>query len=307
MSRNQGKQYLSPIPYMYGLHAWMLPLAGAFMWCATLLAMMITWAATGKPKYPSQEGNIPYISDVGAYTLKPLFVVGAVITGLGFFFTVLAETILRTRGRLLPAVRRRGVVLGVISCIWALVAAAGLGLLAGFDTWRYSTLHRLFLLIFMLGTVFSAIASTIEFLVLKREARHAAGLSDTTDFTFNIVKMVKGLTVSYIAKLILVVTEVALSFAFGVTMYKRWNNTAAILEWAIAYIFTFYLLTFYFDLRPAARTKDGHYDVSGVGDRLRLELGGRGSHNGRPSASGTVGGSSTPEMAQVIGATSQRA
>lgn len=96
----------------------------------------------------------------------------------------------------------------------------------------------------MLGTVFSAIASTIEFLVLKREARHAAGLSDTTDFTFNIVKvcfllgmiqrrliydfckMVKGLTVSYIAKLILVVTEVALSFAFGVTMYKRWNNTA---------------------------------------------------------------------------------
>lgn len=44
-------------------------------------------------------------------------------------------------------------------------------------------------LIFMLGTVLSAIATTVEFLVLKREARHAAGLADVTDFSFNIIRV----------------------------------------------------------------------------------------------------------------------
>lgn len=80
----------------------------------------------------------------------------------------------------------------------------------------------------------------------------------------------------------------------------------AILEWIIAFVFVFYVLTFYFDLRPAARAQDGKYDVSGVGDQLRVELGrgnGRGSRaglgRGRASGSGAVAGSSTPEMAQV--------
>ncbi|GAB1525428.1 hypothetical protein RhiTH_008591 [Rhizoctonia solani] len=283
---------------MYGLHAWQFPLAAAFMWAATLTAMIITWAAKGKPVYESQDGSIPYISDIGASFLKPLFVVGSVITGLGFFLTVLSERVYREKGRLLSNVQRRGAVMGVISCICALIAAAGLSLLAGFDTLNYTTLHRLFLLIFMLGTVLSAIATTVEFLVLKREARHAAGLADTTDFTFNITKMIQGLAGSYIAKLIIVVIEIALSIAFGITMYKGSNEVAAVLEWMIAYIFVFFLITFYFDLRPAAGSPKGKYDVSrivGVGSRAELGPGGRPSMSTRASGSEQV----TPEMGQV--------
>lgn len=41
----------------------------------------------------------------------------------------------------------------------------------------------------MLGTVLSAIATTVEFMALKREARHAAGLADVTDFSFNIMSV----------------------------------------------------------------------------------------------------------------------
>ncbi|KAF8604436.1 hypothetical protein BDV93DRAFT_471961 [Ceratobasidium sp. AG-I] len=291
---------------MFGFHVWMFPVASAFMWCATLLAMMITWAATGKPIYPSQDGTIPYISDIGASYLKPLFVVGCVITGLGFFFTVLSERFLRMRGRLLPNFRRRGAVLGIISCICAFIAAAGLGLLSGFDTLRHPSLHRLFLLIFMLGTVLSAIATTIEFLALKREARHAAGLADATDFSFNIMRTAQGLTGSYIAKLLLVAVEIALSVGFAVTMYAGKNNVAAILEWTISFVFVFYVLTFYFDLRPAAHAADGKYDVSSVRDQLRADLGGRrgGSRAGLDHESGSRGVSvdrrtSDPEMAQV--------
>ncbi|QRV99499.1 Frag1 domain-containing protein [Ceratobasidium sp. AG-Ba] len=277
---------------MYGLHAWMFPLAAAFMWCATLLAMIITWAATGRPIYASQDGSIPYISDIGASYLKPLFVTGSIITGLGFFLSVLSERIYRMRGKLLPNVRRRGAVLGVISCICAMIAAAGLGLLSGFDTLRYTSLHRLFLLIFMLGTVLSAIATTIEFLVLKREARHAAGFADVTDFSFNVVRMAKGLSWSYIL--------------------RCHNNVAAILEWTIAFVFVFYVISFYFDLRPAAGSPDGKYDVSGIGDRLHVETrGGRRSGSAvglrNEGQRGEIAGASDPEMQQLGGTTSRSA
>jgi type IV secretory pathway VirB2 component (pilin) len=105
----------------------------------------------------------------------------------------------------------------------------------------------------MLGTVLSAIATTVEFLVLRREARHAAGLADITDFTFNISKvrivryssrpvthfvrqMVQGLTGSYVSKLIIVVIEIGLSIAFGITMYRGSNLAAGTSLLAYTYL-----------------------------------------------------------------------
>ena len=65
----------------------------------TLLAMIITWAAQGKPHYVSEDGTIPYISDIGADILKPLFIVGCSITGVGFFLSLVIERWLRHSGR----------------------------------------------------------------------------------------------------------------------------------------------------------------------------------------------------------------
>ena len=76
-----------------------VPLFTAFIWLSTLIAMLITWAATGKPHYVSVEGTIPYISDIGADFLKPLFVVGCSITGVGFFLCLVIERWLRHNGR----------------------------------------------------------------------------------------------------------------------------------------------------------------------------------------------------------------
>ncbi|KAG8743232.1 hypothetical protein FRC10_000233 [Ceratobasidium sp. 414] len=152
----------------------------------------------------------------------------------------------------------------------------------------------------MLGTVLSAIATTVEFLVLKRETRHAAGHADATDFTFNIMKMARELSWSYIAKMVVVVIEIGLSVGFGVSMYSSRNNVAAVLEWAIAFIFVFYVFTFYFDLRPAAHSPDGKYDVSGAGDQLQVEMR---DDRRSSSAAGLRGGGhrqgSGPEMQQA--------
>ena len=76
-----------------------VPVFTAFVWLSTLIAMLITWSATGKPHYVSMEGSIPYISDIGADILKPLFVVGCSITGVGFFLCLVIERWLRHNGR----------------------------------------------------------------------------------------------------------------------------------------------------------------------------------------------------------------
>ena len=69
------------------------------LFTATLWAMLITWLASGRPKYPSMEGSIAYISDVGADILKPLFVAGCAVTGVSFFLSLSIERWLRHEGR----------------------------------------------------------------------------------------------------------------------------------------------------------------------------------------------------------------
>ena len=61
--------------------------------------MLITWLASGRPKYVSQDGKIAYISDVGADILKPLFVAACAITGVSFFLSLSIERWLRHEGR----------------------------------------------------------------------------------------------------------------------------------------------------------------------------------------------------------------
>ena len=83
----------------YHRHYICVPIFTAFVWLSTLLAMLITWFATGRPHYVTMDGSVPYISDIGADILKPLFVVGCSITGVGFFLCLVIERCLRHSGR----------------------------------------------------------------------------------------------------------------------------------------------------------------------------------------------------------------
>jgi type III secretory pathway component EscT len=67
----------------------------------------------------------------------------------------------------------------------------------------------------MLGVVFSALFTTVEY----RRLGQAFG------------KERKALVISYRFKQIIVCVEIALSVAFGVTMYRKLNDAAAVLEW----------------------------------------------------------------------------
>ncbi|KAG9048674.1 hypothetical protein FS837_012302 [Tulasnella sp. UAMH 9824] len=85
--------------------------------------------------------------------------------------TLVAERWLRHRGRLTHESTTAQKVLAGLAIFGSVLGGAGLILLAGFDTKRYTTLHRLFLGLFMLGVALSAIFTVIEYLSLSKHNR----------------------------------------------------------------------------------------------------------------------------------------
>ena len=61
---------------------------------------------------------------------------------------------------------------------------------------------------------------------------------------------------SFWLKLTFIVIEVALVIAFGVLLTRSDNDAAGVLEWVIAFVFSFYVFSFALDLYPAVRTKN---------------------------------------------------
>jgi len=124
-----------------------------------LLGLLIHWNVVGRPHYASMDPNqsIAYISDVGAEKLKPLFIAGSCVTTVFLDLAFLSERWLRHRGRLVANTTTMEKVLSGLSMVFALVGTAGLILLSIFDTLRHPTLHDIFLLLFIVGYVVSAV------------------------------------------------------------------------------------------------------------------------------------------------------
>ncbi|KAJ7911502.1 Frag1/DRAM/Sfk1 [Mycena leptocephala] len=221
-----------------------IPIFGAFIWFGTILSMLITWlvqGGTSRPRYSSQAQSIAYISDVGADILKPLFVTGCSITAVTFFLSLVIERYLRHSGRLIPTMRRREKYFSVLAVLGSVVGGAGLILLSVFDTKRHQKLHRGFLLMFMVGVALSAIFTCIEYRWISK------------DFHF-----LRQLRRAYIMKGIIVGILVILAIAFGGALSSQSAfNAGGVLEWTISLGFTFYLLTFYYDLRQAKGVRKG--------------------------------------------------
>lgn len=88
-------------------------------------------------------------------------------------------TVPRSTPRLMPNMRTRERVFGTLAVLSSLVGGAALILLAVFDTKRYVTLHRLFLLIFMLGVVLSALFTIVEVRPLLSRLHHSQDSSSS--------------------------------------------------------------------------------------------------------------------------------
>ncbi|KAL2146531.1 hypothetical protein VTI28DRAFT_3712 [Corynascus sepedonium] len=226
---------------MVRLSYWVTPILGGIVWLATLLALLLYWIVhEHRPHYSSMDPaqNIAYISDVGASDLKPLFIVGCVLTTVLLDLSFAADRWLRHRGRLAPNTTTGEKVLSGLTILFAIVGTAGLILLSIFDTVRHPKLHDIFLLLFIAGYVLSAVFICWEYWQLGRNHRETSILR-----------------LSFYIKLVFIIVEVALAIAFISLSRTGHYNPASVLEWVIAFIFSAYVFSFYVDLYPAARTK----------------------------------------------------
>ncbi|KAF4120179.1 Frag1/DRAM/Sfk1 family [Geosmithia morbida] len=221
---------------------WWLPIIACVTWTATLLGMMLWWFVTVHQKVlVTMDGPmpLPYMSDIGALSLKPLFIAGSTVTVVAFSLAFAAERWLRHRGRLALNVSKNEKILAVLATIFAIIGSAGLILLTVFDTLRHHTLHYAFLGVFIGGFIISAIFVCWEYQRLG---------SKYPEYPL--------LRVSFFIKLVFIFIEASLVIAFGVLTLVDDLVHAAYLEWTISFLFGFYALSFTVDLWPARRTKE---------------------------------------------------
>jgi hypothetical protein len=214
--------------------------------------------------------SIAYISDVGAETLKPLFIAGACVTTVFLDLSFLSERWLRHRGRLARNTTTMEKVLSGLSLVFALIGTAGLILLSIFDTLHHKNLHDIFLLLFIAGYVVSAIFICWEYQRLgirtpppPQNSQTALALTRELEYREHRI-----LRISFWVKLTFIIIEVILAIAFAATNFKKSYNAAAVLEWAIAFIFTLYDASFFIDLIPAVGTR---HSVRRYGNQTEMQ------------------------------------
>ncbi len=136
------------------------PILAGLVWLATLLGLLLYWIIPDHQTHYSSMADtqrIAYISDVGASHLKPLFITGCVLTTVLLDASLAADRWLRHRGRLAPNTTVMEKVLSGLTIACAVVGTAGLILLSVFDTARHPRLHDVFLALFIIGYVLSAV------------------------------------------------------------------------------------------------------------------------------------------------------
>lgn len=254
---------------MWGYTA-LLPLFSALMWFGMLLGMLIYWCTNGRPHYPSMDPDqtIAYISDVGAFRLKPLFITGSTIMVVTLDLSLMAERWLRHNGKLARNTSTFQRILSVSSIVFAIAGACGLILLSIFDTYRHDRAHDGLLLLFMAGYILSAVAICTEYQRLGIHYRQH-----------------RILRISFWVKLFFILVEIILAIAFASTTFGSHQNVAAILEWTIAYTFSFYILSFILDLLPSVQ--NSRHVPQGLKDAEKRLEGGAPYDNA--NANGTTG------------------
>ena len=248
--------------------------------------MFIVWEVEGSPHYVSMDSNqrIAYISDIGAQGLQPLFIAGSCVTTVFLDLSFASERWLRHTGRLAKNMGMAEKVLSGLSIIFAIAGTCGLILLSIFDTVHHPRLHDGFLLLFIAGYVISAIFICAEYQRLGLHFRQH-----------------RVLRASFWMKLFFIIVEIFLAAVFVGTSFTTHKSIAAVFEWVIALIFTFYVLTFVVDLLPASQDhqKMTNLELGHVDGAVEEHQGGS-TANGRETYAGAVanGQQPKPPMAQ---------
>lgn len=80
------------------------------------------------------------------------------------------------------------------------------------------------------------------------------------------------LRVSFWIKLAFILVEIVLAIAFAACNFRKLYNEAAVLEWSVAFIFTFYVISFFVDLLPAANAKHSNMKFAAGPQATQMQM-----------------------------------
>ena len=217
----------------------LLPLGAGTVWSVTLLALLVCWLEEGRPRYPSQSNPyVAYISNIGAFRLKPLFIVGAILTSLTLVGTIITVHLAfyqhRNQQRELFTEHRWRYtrVFSILACIFALASCPCQICLPIFDNHRTPQIHHVLLSLALAGTALTALCTTITFWGEMWPPR-----KEETPDEIQRRRCI-------IASNTLFITEVALGIGFIAFLWTRHYRVAGILEWVMSFLFTGYFGAF---------------------------------------------------------------
>ncbi|KAH6657630.1 Frag1/DRAM/Sfk1 [Truncatella angustata] len=211
-------------------YLWVFPLIAGSAWFVTLSILLIRWLSLGQPRYPGQVNpDVPFISDIAAFTFKPVFVTGSTVTGIAFVGTVFAVHHVRYSPRFYgltnDAQWRQGTSFAAL--FMGLAAAFSLFFLSVFDTVDAHVRHRYLLMGTFGGLGLSASLTTLVWWDQIWAPPRWAGLRKW--LLFNTLLMV---------------SQTGVGISFVVFMYSGLYKTAGFLEWTLTYLGCFWLLSF---------------------------------------------------------------
>ncbi|KUI70661.1 hypothetical protein VM1G_06313 [Cytospora mali] len=135
--------------FRYSHKLWVFPLVAGVSWFTTLSILLIRWLAIGRPRYPGQVNpEIPFISDIAAFTFQPVFIAGCAVTGVSFAGTVFSVQHVRYSPKFYgltdDAQWRQST--SFVALFMGFLAATSLVLLSIFDTFENNDEHRYILM-----------------------------------------------------------------------------------------------------------------------------------------------------------------
>lgn len=240
-----------------------------------LLGMLLFWTVHENSKYitPMRHGQtIAYISDVGAHQMQPLFIAAGTVSVVTFTLAFVVERWLRHSGRLTHNTSRFQKILSALAIISALIGMIGLICLTCLNDVKHDTAHDTCLVIFIAGYIVSAIFICWEYQRLGIHYREH-----------------RVLRISFWIKLVFIFVELGVAIAFGALGDKDHYNGAAVCEWVVAFIFTFYVWSFAIDFIPAVKSKHHRHEKTESEAATDVAMEEQNEHPGGNGYSGNTG------------------
>lgn len=234
------------------IHYYLIPLIAVVVWWGMLIALLLAWSLQGKPMYNFMDTtqHPVYISDVGATNLQPLFIACTGFQLIFFVGSLLMEYILRTRKKLQPYVSNKQPWFAIVSIICALIGQLGILMVSIFNTNKFHTVHITMVAVFIFFVFWACFFNFLNSFIFGNFPQRLHPNHEKVIFGKH--RWSNLYMVSFVFKLIWLISAVILAVFFGYYMKVGKDSNSASFEWTISFWYGLLLIFWAIDLFPSA-------------------------------------------------------